>query len=159
MASNRAPPDDADDERTEVLRGGLLEELEFERTEHLREAQGHGDTPLESSGLFSLDSATEERPRLPAGPHPDDETVMSPVAPRARAEDFEPTVATLDLDEPEEAAPRRDRRGPRRRDPLAWPAPGLALGEPHPAHLEHPLWVLAPALGLALWPWGRGAAP
>ncbi|MBK9370209.1 MAG: hypothetical protein IPN01_28605 [Deltaproteobacteria bacterium] len=84
MASNRAPPDDADDERTEVLRGGLLEALEFERTEHLREGQGEGqhEGQLESSGLFSLDPPTEERPRQPAGPHPDDETVMSPAAPR-----------------------------------------------------------------------------
>lgn len=103
MASKWAPPDDADDERTEVLRGGLLEELEFERTEHHRERhhEAHSEGHLESSGLFSLDTPTEERPRLPAGPHPDDETVMSPVAPRARVEDFEPTVAALQLDEPE----------------------------------------------------------
>ena len=101
MASNRAPPDDADDERTEVLRGGLLEELEFERTEHLREhhGEGHGEGQLESSGLFSLDTPTEERPRLPAGPHPDDETVMSPVAPRA--DRFVPTVAALEPETPE----------------------------------------------------------
>lgn len=155
MASNRAPPDDADDERTEVLRGGLLEELEFERTEHLREAQGHGDTPLESSGLFSLDSATEERPRLPAGPHPDDETVMSPVAPRARAEDFEPTVAALDLDEPEEAAP------------LAEPAEAPAAETPwrglHPASLLVNLIPRTLSILLGYWPlllawlFGRGA--
>ena len=103
MASNRAPPDDADDERTEVLRGGLLEELEFERTEHLREGldeghdEGHharhSEGHLESSGLFSLDTPTEERPRQPAGPHPDDETVMSPVAPRARPVNIAPAAA------------------------------------------------------------------
>ena len=87
MASNRAPPDDADDERTEVLRGGLLAELEHERTEHIREGQ------LETSELLSLDSATEERPRPSFSPHPDDETVMSPVAPRPRPEDVEATVA------------------------------------------------------------------
>ena len=103
MASNRAPPDDADDERTEVLRGGLLEELEFERTEHLREGQGEGqhEGQLESSGLFSLDTPTEERPRQPAGPHPDDETVMSPVAPRARPVNIAPAAATLGLDGPQ----------------------------------------------------------
>ena len=111
MASNRAPPDDADDERTEVLRGGLLEELEFERTEHLREGhdeghdeghhERHSEGHLESSGLFSLDTPTEERPRQPAGPHPDDETVMSPVAPRARPVNIAPAAATaLNLAEP-----------------------------------------------------------
>ncbi|MBK9370580.1 MAG: PH domain-containing protein [Deltaproteobacteria bacterium] len=111
MASNRAPPDDADDERTEVLRGGLLEELEFERTEHLREGhdeghdeghhERHSEGHLESSGLFSLDTPTEERPRQPAGPHPDDETVMSPVAPRARPVNIAPAAAAaLDLAEP-----------------------------------------------------------
>ena len=128
MASNRAPPDDADDERTEVLRGGLLEELEFERTEHLREGldeghdEGHharhSEGHLESSGLFSLDTPTEERPRQPAGPHPDDETVMSPVAPRARAEDFETWRSPTRLPPPPRPPPTR--RGVAFTRPRCW---------------------------------------
>ncbi|MCK6520812.1 PH domain-containing protein [Myxococcota bacterium] len=153
MASEREPPD-ADDERTEVLRGGLLAELEHERTEFLRENH------LEGNGLLSLDTPTEERPRHAAGPHPDDETVMSPAAPRARPEDIEPTVAALSLDVLEAETEEEAAAAP------AEPAEALATDTPwrglHPASLLVNLIPRTFGILLGYWPlllawlFGRG---